>query len=407
VSDAIDKHLASAKELILGFDAGCSSCSGIATRIEERIGDKLVIRNLRDPELMEWRREALGEAAPWAPTLFEVEGGHVRAWVGMKMGLALSRRLGPKDTWRVMQVLGEMGAAPNLTDKAVVEALPSETREAAVGMSRGQFLKGVGGATVAASILSGGSFASPALATTTNPEQTVKRIKLTGTTLTRIAREAALQKDVRNIVGTQLSTAAQISAAKPTAVEHRLKNGNRMLAVSFVLPNSRFLLYHQYVNRPVRGAQTQSTLWQGVAKRLVLVNASEGRQPWRNPNPRTAVRSGGTAPLSECLPATGGAYVPPSPPNGTGYYNQCGGREGYFTQRVCVRWDPKCAWEVAAIGSGCATALVTGPVGSLLVAGGCLAATQAHGYEYPDGCCVERASVQRPCNVPACSVCGW
>lgn len=179
MSDAIDKHLASAKELILGFDAGCSSCSGIATRIEERVGDKLVIRNLRDLELMEWRREALGEAAPWAPTLFEVEGGKVRAWVGMKMGLALSRRLGPKDTWRVMQLLGEMGAGPDIADAAVIEALPIRTQEAVAGMSRGQFLKGISGAAVAASVLSGGMLLPTVAQATTSPGTAAQRTRAT------------------------------------------------------------------------------------------------------------------------------------------------------------------------------------------------------------------------------------
>jgi hypothetical protein len=87
----------------------------------------------------------------------------------MKMGLALSRRLGPKDTWRVMHVLGELGAGPDLTGSAAMEALPVRTQEAVVGMSRGQFLKGVGGAAVAASVLSGGVlFPSLASAQTTS-----------------------------------------------------------------------------------------------------------------------------------------------------------------------------------------------------------------------------------------------
>ena len=229
MAEAIGRGLASAKELILGFDAGCSTCSGLATRIEERVGSKLVIRNLRDPELMQWRREALGEAAPWAPTLFEVEGGKVRAWAGMKMGLALSRRLGPKDTWRVMQILGEIGVAPRLQDSSMVEALPVRTQEAIVGISRGQFLKGVGGAAVAASLLSGGAlFPSPAMAETissgTLEQQTLTR------SIVRNSRQFLALKAQQEQVGavfpfaqstiTVSGNVAHLSVPSPSAVDH-------------------------------------------------------------------------------------------------------------------------------------------------------------------------------------------
>jgi hypothetical protein len=94
----------------------------------------------------------------------------------MKMGLALSRRLGPKDTWRVMQTLGELGAAPRLQNSSVLEALPVRTQEAVVGISRGQFLKGVGGAAVAASVLSSGAlFPSVATAQTITSGTTEQR----------------------------------------------------------------------------------------------------------------------------------------------------------------------------------------------------------------------------------------
>src|SRR3712207_8743022 len=50
-------------------------------------------------------------------------------------------------TWRVMQVLGEANADLGLADGAAARA--------ASVLSRGQFLKGVGGAAVALSVLSG------------------------------------------------------------------------------------------------------------------------------------------------------------------------------------------------------------------------------------------------------------
>jgi hypothetical protein len=77
----------------------------------------------------------------------EIEGPKVRAWTGRRMGFALSRVLGPIATWRVMQVLGELG----LAEKA--EELPIGAVVA--GMNRAQFLKGVAGAAVAMSVLPG------------------------------------------------------------------------------------------------------------------------------------------------------------------------------------------------------------------------------------------------------------
>jgi hypothetical protein len=59
-------------------------------RIKERVGDKLEVMSLRDPQVQEWREKALGQDAPWAPTLFEVNGSEVRAWTGWWMGAQLS-----------------------------------------------------------------------------------------------------------------------------------------------------------------------------------------------------------------------------------------------------------------------------------------------------------------------------
>src|SRR3712207_8123323 len=46
---------------------------------------------------------SLGKNAPWAPTLIETRGDEVEAWTGVRMGVALARRLGLANTWRVMQ----------------------------------------------------------------------------------------------------------------------------------------------------------------------------------------------------------------------------------------------------------------------------------------------------------------
>ena len=69
------------------------------------------------------------------------------------MGLTLSRLLGPVATWHVLRVLGEAGAAARRVDDSPAGAL--------VSVSRGQFLKSVGGALIAMTVLSGTKAFSP------------------------------------------------------------------------------------------------------------------------------------------------------------------------------------------------------------------------------------------------------
>ena len=159
---------ASARRLVLGFDGGCSACGELARRIEERLAGRLEVLNLREPRVEEWRRKALGEDAPLAPTLFEVRGGGdhqevVRAWTGWRLGASLGRFLGPADTWRVLQALDEVGGASE--GAGTPGHRPAVRSQAISGLTRGQFLKGVGGAAVAMSVLSStGKLASPVLA---------------------------------------------------------------------------------------------------------------------------------------------------------------------------------------------------------------------------------------------------
>lgn len=143
IEDREAKAAVDGGRLVLGFDADCAACSDIARRIRDELGESIEARPLADPELARWREESLGEDAPWTPTLFEVEGGRVRAWTGARLALTLAARLGPVKAWRLAKVLG--GAEPSWDGPAA-----SET---AGGLSRGDFLKGLGGVVVGLSML--------------------------------------------------------------------------------------------------------------------------------------------------------------------------------------------------------------------------------------------------------------
>lgn len=153
---------ASDTRLVLGYDGGCSACGELARRIADQLSGRLEVRNLLDPRVEEWRKKTLGANTPLTPTLFEVRKGRdqqevVRAWTGWRLGANLGRFLGPANTWRVMQALGEVSETGGRTAGPVVATTGR------LHLTRGQFLKGVGGTAVAMSVLSTtGKLASPA-----------------------------------------------------------------------------------------------------------------------------------------------------------------------------------------------------------------------------------------------------
>jgi hypothetical protein len=232
-----------ARRLVLGFDAGCMTCGGLARRIEEAVDDRLEIRSLTDPMMEHWRGQAFGENAPWAPTLVEVTGSKVRAWTGMRMGAHLARRLGPAATWRVAKILGEMKESKGTHDSPYA------------GLSRSQFLKGVGGAAVGMSMLSGtGLLAAPASAAEHWISQlsfgTSKELseKDAATAWARLARgrhlrglltsraldsNAAASRIRSRMLSVGKTGVASSSGAIIKGVSHEVKGGGRLLALVY------------------------------------------------------------------------------------------------------------------------------------------------------------------------------
>lgn len=312
------------RKLVLGFDAGCLTCSELARRIEDRVGGRLEVRSLNDPLMQHWRESALGETATWAPTLVELDGGEIRAWTGVRMGVRLGRALGPLATWRVMQALGEANADLELTGSVAARATSK--------LTRGQFLKGVGGAAVALSILGGtGKLPSPAQAATS-----IRIEELSGEELIGVARDVAARKDVANVtngawrdkvrggrvIEAEITDAREnravieaidladgrISSAegKPVfsgelavvkAARHVLSDGNSMLAVSFAMPkDDRLLVYYEYekpvfLPRDQAKTRTEALLYGVENDSVVLEKASSNRQPQTLLQEKTSARS--------------------------------------------------------------------------------------------------------------------
>ncbi|WP_146113993.1 MULTISPECIES: hypothetical protein [unclassified Arthrobacter] len=93
-------------ELYLGYDANCSKCSMIATRIEDEVGGELSLIPLSSPRMRQWRKDLLGEDAKWAPTLVRVSEDRENAYVGWQIGPPLAAALGGKRSLKVLSTLG-------------------------------------------------------------------------------------------------------------------------------------------------------------------------------------------------------------------------------------------------------------------------------------------------------------
>lgn len=177
------------RRLVLGFDAGCVTCSDLAKRIEEVVGGSLEVLSLYDPRVAHWREQALGKDTPWAPTLIEIDGGKVKAWTGLRMGANLSRALGPVATWRVLRVLGDARGVGG----AVVRSEASDG-PVAEGISRRQLLRGgLGGAVVGMSILSSAGPLASRAAAAENTTGTEFTLRSTGTAPQQEAAKAAVR----------------------------------------------------------------------------------------------------------------------------------------------------------------------------------------------------------------------
>lgn len=139
---------------ILGFDGGCGTCGHLARELVALSEGKLTARSLRSAEVQRWREQALGSDAPWAPTLFAVDGTGVRAWIGPKLVLRLGRLVGPHKLWQIAGIVG------GLMDPVTGPASPDRRRV---------IRQGLAGTAAAVALLGGGAAGSRLTALATGP----------------------------------------------------------------------------------------------------------------------------------------------------------------------------------------------------------------------------------------------
>jgi hypothetical protein len=105
------------RDLVLAFDADCRRCRAVAAAVAGRVPE-LEVLPLRDYRVTAWRREALGEHPPHAPTLLAVTAGPdgddvVRAWTGPTVVAGLVATLGVARTARLVPVLADLVRTPS------------------------------------------------------------------------------------------------------------------------------------------------------------------------------------------------------------------------------------------------------------------------------------------------------
>lgn len=282
-----------------------------------------------------------------------------------------------------MQVLGEMAGTGNSNPEAVE----------GFGMSRGKFLKGVGGAAVAMSVLSGaGPLASVVQAAEKSPYDIVQIVPLSGAPASRLAQRARLSADTKIVLRGDISSLTH----RYRADRYTLRNGIIANAVMFYLPGgakvTSSILSRAIGNRAASVSKPWKPLSQG-AERLVVVRGSEGGRVWRKFGSQTTRQlAGSTVPLGDCPPVSSGS-------NGslcTITTNECIDRGGSLTGDCAL---PTYRAVATCVGGGAAAGLVTlgsgGILGGVVIgaaAAGC--ATTAIGASR---CCREYAKVQVYC----------
>ncbi|WP_426997527.1 hypothetical protein [Pseudarthrobacter sp. N5] len=267
--------------LVLGFDAGCLACSKIAEDVASASGGRLEVMNLSSPEMVSWRVVALGEDAPWTPTLIEIADGDVSAKTGAAMGLAMMSRLGMRGSWRILQKLG-----------ALRQRSAENNRGPERGVSRNVFLQSAAGVALGISILAGSGTAAVAASDKKRRNEHwfdqmsgTSKEDLTGGQalaawressasghMSRLMGLASVRPESRSMLGTGVAgvevSEEIVDAPTVKGVRHALTGGGSMVAVAYVHGDTVVATY---------GVTTKS----GTSRRLTRVFQITGAETSR------------------------------------------------------------------------------------------------------------------------------
>lgn len=131
---------------VLAFDSSCGVCQSTSSKVAHACDHQLDVLPLNNVDVEQWRTTVYGENPPWAPTLFRLRGGTIRAWTGRSMALQLVRAIGLRSSLRVLRAIG------NTNEPAAAPTAPAQGH-----VSRKRFLSqlAVGGAVASGLVLFG------------------------------------------------------------------------------------------------------------------------------------------------------------------------------------------------------------------------------------------------------------
>jgi hypothetical protein len=358
---------------LLGYDASCATCARTGERIKLEVENRLTVLPLQSAEMIRHRAAALGDEAPWAPTLVRIQGDHVEAWTGWRMGPALIQALGVVGSARVLSIVGQ-------------EQDPFGSSMLRRTIGRRRFLGTVTGAAVGALALSGFS-ASAQAAPLRKAGQATSGNLLSGAavddSMLKLLESADAQLAFRDhypapqllidlkssITAQNSSTADDLTSAMPLHVkahvdDHRDRR-TTSVAVHHPTTNRFFRVSREELSGQVvdSTAEVYEIVADGAKLRLnaISINGS-------GPEATDASKEGATsADQDPC----GGCSGPRGPGNRTKRSRTTCVEEidvaCALTFAGCVGCGPPC---IGSAGAACIFCLVTG-CGSLFASGGC------------------------------------
>jgi len=121
----------------LTFDSECSTCSTLATTIEETTKGKVSATRLGSKRTQELLDHAFPDGYEWQPYLITIQGDRITAVGGLEMAIRLGRILGPLKALHVYSLARQSG---------VTFSAKNETESKGIFLSdRRTFVKLVGG----------------------------------------------------------------------------------------------------------------------------------------------------------------------------------------------------------------------------------------------------------------------
>jgi hypothetical protein len=268
---------------VLGFDGGCATCRSLAQEIGRLCGDKLSVRNLREPELLRWRMQALGAVLPGRQPSLEVSGGDkVRAWTGLGLAAQLPRVAGSKTAIRILNLVGEISSTQQHT-------------------SRRRFLHTVGATALSLSILSGRQALAPPRAAAggvgNRPTLQVESTRdLAGTERDQYLDKILARKEIGEALRASNTGLKMSDFSLYGCAAHPLTDNNVLTATTWTA-QGEYVLIHYYFKHPIPGMkQVEAALYQAESDQSTRLLGRSGRES----RPRAQQTAPTAAQLLDC-----------------------------------------------------------------------------------------------------------